>query len=149
MKLRDKRELANFLDTEGYIGILRCQNYRRKGHIHFIPEMTISNTEKAWVESIEVKWGGKIYPVKRSNSKWAQGWHLKIHGAKLLEILKMVRPYLQIKREQCDLTIEAQRRITLKVGLDKHRRLTQQEKDYRAQLYGRCCQLNATGPKGT
>lgn len=145
----DKRELANFLDTEGYIGIIRCINHKRNGVITFIPEITIANTERNWLERIEAKWGGKIYPVNKSSPNDEQGWHLKLHGEKLIAILEMVRPYLQTKGEQCDLTRELQRRITHGIGKDIHRRLTDSEKAYRADLHKKCRLLNAKGPRGS
>lgn len=147
MEEPDKRELANFLDTEGSLGILRCINYRRGRYITFIPEMTITNTEKSWLETIKSKWGGKIYPVKKSGPNDEQGWYLKLHGGKIIGILEMVRPYLQIKGKQCDLLRELQRRITYGVGKDIHNRLTTSEKAYRSELYNKCRVLNAKGPK--
>ncbi|GAI97427.1 unnamed protein product [marine sediment metagenome] len=142
MKEADKRELANFLDTEGFIGITCVKKQQR-----FIPTLILTNTEKGWLKGVKAKWGGTISPSKSQNPKWKETWQWHIHGDNLLYVLDMIKPYLKIKAKSCDLCRELQYRISHRIGVDHSNRLTPQEKDTRARLYRKCKRLTATGRK--
>jgi len=143
----NSRELANFLDTEGYIGIIKVGNYTRNQKPTFFGEAVISNTDKRWLENIKSKWGGRIYPVQKGSPEWEQAWHLKFHSENLLQILDIVRPYLKMKVEQCGIVKELQQRVSNRIGLDIRGRMTVQERDYRHKLYMKCRLLNERGEK--
>lgn len=138
----EKRELANFLDTEGFIGITCAKKQQR-----FIPTLILKNTEKGWLEGVKAKWGGTVSPNKSHNPRWKAPWQWHIHGDNLLYVLDMIRPYLKIKAQSCDLCRELQYRISHRIGVDHSNRLTPQEKDTRARLYRKCKMLTATGRK--
>jgi len=143
MNEADKRELANFLDTEGFIGITCVKKGNR-----FIPMIFLVNTDLAWLEAVKGKWGGTISPHKNRGANCKRSWQWHIHGESLLYVLDAVRPYLKIKAEPCGLCRELQYRISHKVGVDHHNRLTPQERDTRAELHRKCKLLTARGPRG-
>lgn len=138
----DKKELANFLDTEGFIGITCVKKEGR-----FIPMVFLSNTNKGWLEDVRGKWGGVVSLKRSANPKWKTAWQWHIHGDNLLQVLDAIRPYLKIKAESCDLCRELQYRISHRIGVDHSNRLTLQEKDTRGRLYRKCKMLTATGRK--
>jgi hypothetical protein len=148
MNESDQKELANYLDTEGYIGIVCCKTPAKRKTIRYIPMMILVNTEKGWLELVKQKWGGKISPKKSSNPRQEQAWQWHIHGDNLLQVLDQVRPHLKIKGVQCDLCRDLQHRVSLGIGIDLHHRLTSTERDYRSELFSKCKSLNAKGPKG-
>jgi len=143
MNEADKRDLANFLDTEGFIGITCVKKEHR-----FIPMVFLVNTEKPWLEGVKQNWGGTISPKKDRRPNWKRAWQWHIHGESLLYVLDAVRPYLKIKAEPCGLCRELQYRISHKVGVDHHNRLTPQERNTRAELHRKCKLLTAKGPRG-
>ena len=151
----DKKELANFLDTEGFIGIVCSKDH---GHERFIPSVMLSNTERGWLERVKAKWGGTISPVKKQTKEWysvrmkhleltSQGWCWHIHGDRLLAVLDAVIPYLTIKADPAALCRELQYRISKRIGIDTFHRLTQQEREFRTELHRKCKLMTSRGPK--
>lgn len=138
----DKKELANYIDTEGFVGITCVKKESR-----FIPMLILVNTNKSWLANIKEKWGGAVSLKRSANPKWKTAWQWHIHGDNLLYVLDVIRPYLKIKAESCDLCRELQYRISYRIGVDHSNRLTPQEKDTRARLYRKCKMLTATGRK--
>lgn len=138
----DKRSLADKLDAEGFIGITYSKSEDRA-----IPTVILSNTDKSWLDRVQLLWGGKVSQKANRNDKWRECWQWHIHGEKLLEVLAMVNPYLEIKKESAELCMELQRRIIRRAGRDRSGRLTREERRIRWKLYLKCRQLTATGPK--
>lgn len=140
--------MAAVLDTEGWVGIGK----KRDG---YYPRINVSQTTYSWLESIQCLWGGAIYkqtPRRIDNpDKRAPEWQWMIHGDGLISLLKAVRPYLKLKREQADLCLEFQLRITRGLGTrgadGRWAAPTPQERKIRHDLYKRCKLLNQTGPR--
>jgi len=138
----DKRSLADKLDAEGFIGITYSKPENR-----VIPTVILSNTDKSWLNRVQIKWGGKIGRSEKRTDKRRESWQWHIHGQKLLEVLAMVKPYLEIKKESAELCIELQRRIIRRAGRDRSGRLTREERRIRWKLYQKCRQLTKRGPR--
>jgi len=140
----DHRELANFMDTEGFIGMIYSKPEDR-----VIPLVVLSNTNKPWLEAIEDKWGGKVGIQRKPKPNYKTLWGWQVHGTYLSTVLKAIRPYLQLKGENADLCIELQTRITQKMGRYSNGRLTVEEKRLRFELYQRCKILTSRGDRLT
>jgi len=141
----DKRELANYLDGEGFIGIVSSRQAHRK--IRFIPIMILTNNNRPWLDNVRDKGGGTVSPGANHdhNPKHKPNWQWHIHGGDLLQVLSAVRPYLKIKGEASDLCRELQYRISQRVGIDQFGRLIPQEREYRAELHRKCKLLTSRG----
>lgn len=100
----DKRSLADKLDAEGFIGITYSKPEDR-----VIPTVILSNTDKSWLDRVQIKWGGKVSRSAKRTDKCRESWQWHIHGEKLLGALVMVKPYLKIKKESVEFCIELQR----------------------------------------
>ncbi len=102
--------LAGFIDGEGFIGITR-QNKRESAKeaagIHYHAYLIITGTDRAAIHYIHTMTGcGHVAIQNRTGgNKTSYQWKLSRY-ADLLEILKQVRPYLRIKRSQCDLVVQ-------------------------------------------
>lgn len=142
----DKIELANYLDTEAFIGIVHTHE---RGRSRFIPMMIVSNTSKAWLDEIKAKWSGALSEAgnHKQDTTHKRCWQWHIHGQDLLMILDAVHPYLKIKGGACELTRELQYRISKQIGRDEFNRLTPQEREIRTDLHRRCKLLTCRGFK--
>ena len=98
--------LAGIIDGEGYIGI--DSSYKRKNKPHnYQVRIGIANTNIKllnWVKSIFGGWVGKKGKPKKSNHKQSYEWRLQAKKAE--EIIKMIYPYLIIKKEQATIALK-------------------------------------------
>lgn len=105
MKKEDLIWLAGIIDGEGYLGMI--WHKREYGsHFQIQPQIIIGLTDKKAIEIID-----KIFPAtlyereEKGNQKKSWVYQLR-KREKILELLRIIKPYLRIKIQQADLLIE-------------------------------------------
>ncbi len=104
----DYAYLAGIIDGEGTVTIHR-QTERRKGRTYFsyAPQLTISNTDRIMLESLQNRFGGNVLKVHPPpNKRWKQGYLLSFRREEILALLPRVIPYLTSKRRKAELLLE-------------------------------------------
>ncbi len=107
--------LAGFIDGEGYLGILRINNgkprpfQRSPAHppklynrsTEHIIRVQVSNTNLDGLKAIQQSYGGSLTAMKTPNRpRNKQAYKLTWNSRRAEEILKLVGPYLVLKRPQ-------------------------------------------------
>lgn len=99
---------AGIVDGEGHISIVR--NAAPQYRIGYMYRLTVgvTNTNVWLINWMQFQFGGKIYQRcdKRPNRKTAWVWLVHQNGAS--EFLKLILPYLLIKKPQAELAIQFQ-----------------------------------------
>lgn len=111
MKLKGKLILAytaGILDGEGCISVTKRKARNKRG---YSPDLIVSvpNT-KLWLPQwLKMNYGGSVVPRKNISplSKLPQ-WKWAITGKQAAEFLKLIVPYLYIKRPEAELAIAFQ-----------------------------------------
>jgi len=102
MKRTDLAYVAGMLDGDGYISI--CRNRCKP---QTMLRVGISNTNQWLIEWLHFGFGGGISKHKeRGNCKTK--WNWIISSNKAVEFLKLISPYLKLKRPQAELAIQFQ-----------------------------------------
>lgn len=108
--------MAGFVDADGSISIISVGRAKT-----FIVRITVNNTNYDIIELFSKEFGGKIRKngnTKR-NIRWKECYEWTLTNNKGLNVIKKLYPYLIIKKQQADLTIELQqlRSDTKKQGI--------------------------------
>jgi hypothetical protein len=93
--------IAGLFDGEGSIGIYPCgpSGYNRRGYHLFV---TLTQKDRRILDALKTTFGGS---VQRANT--CHHWRLYANDA--AEFLRLLRPYLILKREQAELAVMFQR----------------------------------------
>ena len=99
-----KAWIAGFFDGEGCINIGR-QFPGNRATPRFILNVRVSNTAQPSVEVFQKVFGGRVYRLARKS------WHSicfqwYIYGEAAAQFLRIIYPYLVVKREQAELALE-------------------------------------------
>ena len=95
--------MAGIIDGEGTISILKVT--KRKTHHILTPKISLANTDVRLVEWLANRTGTKINSRKRGNEKHRDQYQVQVGGYRCYNLLKMVEPWLTIKRPQCRLVM--------------------------------------------
>jgi hypothetical protein len=94
---------AGFVDGEGCIAIVRSFAPRR-GRYYYGVNVVVSNTDRPVLDWMQTLWGGWVVGVsaegKSRASRPAWSWRIATTGSR--PFLTGIRPWLRIKRLQCD-----------------------------------------------
>lgn len=134
--------LAGLMDADGYIGI--CKGRPQLGNTKnygYTLTVNLTNTNYEVMEWVKERFGGNIYKRKMpKNKNWKQSYNWIVSSKKAEEVLRLIEPYLVIKKAQAQLGIE------LRDGWVKDNRGTPpEETERREKIYQRYLDLNATG----
>ena len=125
-------QLATAIDGEGSLSVIR---HRKTKWLNYTPQIQISNKSKEWLEYFSKLGFQKIQPIK-----WKNRTYYRItmrNREKVLFVLKLIIPYLIIKRKQAELLIEfCESRNTHTVGA-----YTDREMEIRKEIF----MMNITG----
>lgn len=107
MKRADLAYVAGIVDGEGCIDIT---HRTRRGHNYpdFVLRVQVSNTEIWLLQMLKMGFGGRIqkYSDRKSNQRPCWKWVIeRVHAA---EFLKLILPYLHLKKPQAELGIQFQ-----------------------------------------
>jgi len=104
---------AGLLDGEGSIFIARVKTNKNKSGLYFGLRIELGNTNEQAVRWMQCYFGGSVYEryadIDTRRTLWA--WHLR--GQQALGFLRIILPYLRIKKPQAELAIEFQVRQRL------------------------------------
>lgn len=99
--------VAGAIDGEGHIGITR----RRAGLVEwqrsaqFRCNITIANTNKAWLEELQRWVGGLVHRTSVATERRREGFVLAFNGTHAKALLMRVAPYLLMKRRQSEIAL--------------------------------------------
>jgi hypothetical protein len=98
--------MAGLFDGEGYIS---TNLYRREGHLDRITlTVGISMTTPAPLRLVKEKYGGNLFCYARPNPNHRPLWQWVITSTKGAAFLRIIEPYLIVKRLECELALELQ-----------------------------------------
>ena len=97
-KLEDWVYLAGIIDGEGSIQIDHHPPY------NYNVKLSVVNTDRRLLDWIVDRWPAPVHSYERVGQKRTYQWSTS--NAYAASVIKGVRPYLTIKREQADLAIE-------------------------------------------
>jgi hypothetical protein len=101
--------MAGLIDGEGSISIGRAPACGNQKHDTYKLVLQVYMSTEEPLNTV-VKWfGGKVEVLPIQTERFGQnipGRQWRANGRKAIDILKMVRPYLILKRPQADLAIE-------------------------------------------
>lgn len=143
--------LAGVIDGEGCMGIRRTKSSGKFKSTRYAAILTVGNTSRLLIEQLMAAFGvGSVtyrYPTKTKRACYL--WTVSSHGAR--EVLRLVHPYVIVKRAQAAVLLEFIEEFTsfkggrpgkkggTKVGLDELAR--------RERLYQQMRSLNRVGPR--
>lgn len=104
MKKTDLAYVAGIIDGEGHIG-LHCRNDRK---LRYRLRVSVSNTNEWLIQWLHFNFEGYVYEVIMKNPKWKKQWKWSLSSNMAMEFLKLVYPYLRIKKPQAEIAIEFQ-----------------------------------------
>jgi len=113
--------IAGIVDGEGNVGY-----YQNKADKHFMPTVSIANTNKQVMDWVVTNIGGHIYTKLQKNPKWktAYIWDLR-RTVDVLLLLTAIEPYLIIKKEKAKEVIAICKEHILPTTIDDLSRLIQ------------------------
>lgn len=121
--------LAGIFDGEGCVTLGKMENYKTT----YCLNVNVTNTNQLLLEWIKETVGkGGVYKKTRENDYWKDNYVWKINGSLAVSFLKVIYPYLKVKRIQCDIAFKFGETIQ---GKQTRVRLTDEERDSRRELF--------------
>jgi len=99
---------AGIMDGEGSISIARKPNKKVKRGYSLGLVVTVNNTEQWLTEWLKMQYGGVVCLAKRGNKTEKPLWVWRIVAREASEFLKLVLPYLTIRRPHAENAIKFQ-----------------------------------------
>jgi hypothetical protein len=100
--------LAGAIDGEGHIGISKTRTpsseWQRSPRFRF--NVTIANTNKAWLEELQRWCGGRIEHIFKATERKRDGYVLRFGMTEVKALLARITPYLVMKRRQAELALK-------------------------------------------
>lgn len=100
--------IAGFFDGEGFISIQKASHRSHSGSRYWLIA-AISNTNKYVLDEIQKVVGGNVMMYKHK-FRDGIGYHYRLtfYSRKAYEFIKLIQPYLKVKREEADTAIAYQ-----------------------------------------
>lgn len=95
--------LAGLIDGEAWIGLYKR---KRKETNWYGYELTIANTDKGIIDWLKESFGGYIRIVEPKGNRKRQYWWILYNRKQVVRVLKKVKPYLKIKKEQAEILMK-------------------------------------------
>jgi hypothetical protein len=139
MPSKSKTELAyaaGIIDGEGCIGF-------NKRTDHVVLRVSVGNTDPRLMDWLKTTFGGCVWSEKQSyapNAKPRFGWELSAKKAE--EFLRLLLPYLILKRERAELAL-AYRQTVTRGG----RKISHEVEQQRQEIHGNLIEFNRKGLK--
>ena len=124
MKQTDLAYVAGIVDGEGYIGISADHRKRNPSRPCWRLRVSVTNTNEWLMQYLMFSFGGVISLKSSHNIKPCYNWTL--NRGKAADFLKLILPYLKLKRPQAELAIQFQASISKST-----RRLTDEQRAVR------------------
>ena len=105
MNETDLAYIAGIIDGEG------CLRFSRHDHKinmtpSFLPRVDIANTAEIVCRFLQTAFGGSVYTEKKKVGQ-KLCWRWVAQGERAYDLLKLIKPYLMIKKPQANLLIES------------------------------------------
>jgi len=111
MKRTDLAYLAGIVDGEGYIGITADHRKRNPKKPCWRLKVTVTNTNEWLMQYLKFSIGGGTIQLKNSkNLRPCYQWEIRY--GKAAEFLKLIFPYLRLKKPQAELAIKFQASVS-------------------------------------
>ena len=124
MKEIDLAYVAGIIDGEGCIGLYsnthKYLNKHREIRPRYCLTVTVCNTNEELIKWFHSLFGGHLHYRKSKEEKWKPQWECKLSANKALDFLKLIYPYLRLKKPQAEIAFRFQER-------QQGHRLTDQE----------------------
>ena len=104
-KKTDIAYIAGIIDGEGSI-YTKPQLPRKESLISYDIVLEIRMADKEALELIQAVLGGKINCRKPLKKNWKPTFQWKVSGRTAQEILKLIKPYLLVKRSRAELALK-------------------------------------------
>lgn len=133
--------LAGLVDGEGCIAIHRQKHRKTRSGLYYRTDVTVSNTNQdvlVWAKKVTGLGSIRGRQLKMRNSKFSWRWSVSGNGAVLL--VRLISPYLIIKREQARLLLSFRAQVS-RGG----KPLTDGQLEFREQCYHQSRTLNMRG----
>ena len=104
---------AGLFDGEGSIFIGKVKTNRNKSGLLFRLHIEMCNTNEPIVKWMQLYFGGSVYERYADTNTRRTLWSWQLRGTKALEFLKIISPYLRVKKPQAELAMEFQSRQIL------------------------------------
>ena len=135
---------GGWIDGEGSIYINKAKN-KRSGSYQYILCVSTSNTDKGIIDWFKKEYKGFTtalgYKVRNNpNHRLAYQWFSTTKTA--YKFLKLILPYLKVKRRQAELAIKFQERKTKERGERKGKKLLKIQNDWRERYSQKMRKLN-------
>lgn len=100
---------AGVIDGEGCIGIYKHKNKSKRGYSYDLI-VSVWSTELWLSQWLRMHYGGSKVESnwEENHPTWKQQWKWAIYQKQAADFLKLILPYLQIKRPQAELAIAFQ-----------------------------------------
>ena len=103
--------IAGIIDGEGTIALARVHPQEMPS-----PELSISNTNLEVLKWIQKRTGGRIQKKKAMKANHRDAYVLRLRRSHALRVLKIVIPFLLIKKQQAELLISHYLKLTPRNG---------------------------------
>lgn len=105
----DLAYIAGYFDGEGCVSVWK----RRPAYTCISPRhilnIQISSTDKSGLDWINSRFKGKmLYAHNRTKSNSADSWKWLVSAKRAADILRLILPYLKLKRREAELAIQLQ-----------------------------------------
>lgn len=138
----DIKYAAGFIDGEGSIQLYAGQ--RKNGGLNYQIIVTVSNTNIEVLNQMKESFEGTVRPLTKAKGNCKQAYRWRVVSQQALSFLKLIAPYLIVKKEQANLAFQFQTRLVWnpKWGYNK---LSPNEVGERARLLSQMHLLNHKG----
>ena len=110
MKRTELAYIAGIVDGEGYIGISADHRKRNPVRPCWRLRVSVTNNNEWLMQYLKFAFGGSVTMKSGSRVKPCYDWVL--NRGKAAEFLKLILPYLRLKRPQAEIAIKFQSGIT-------------------------------------
>ena len=108
MEKTDLAYIAGILDGEGCISICKQRDSTRRMGVRYQLRILVANSEEWLLNWLKFSFGGRVYKAREADSTHKACWRWIIDSHQALEFLKLVYPYLHLKRGQVELALTFQ-----------------------------------------
>jgi len=117
MKKIDLAYTAGIIDGEGCIHIRRQRDKRYHSCFKYGLMVSVASTDEWLCKWLQMCWGGSVRYCQKANPKWRPHWIWQLSSRQANSLLKVIVPYMRIKRPQAEVAIGFQDRQRQGVNL--------------------------------
>jgi len=108
MKRTDLAYIAGIVDGEGYIGVSTDGKKFKHGRQNLRLRVTVTSTDEWLCQHLRFSIGGGLVTLKPQSENQRPCWQWQLSYRQAGEFLKLILPYLHIKKPQAELAIKFQ-----------------------------------------